>query len=323
MKVNNQDPILISQVLGGDERALSRLLTALEEGHIEALEDLYPHTGKAHVIGITGSTGSGKSTLINSLVGEIRNRGKKVAVLAVDPNSPFTGGAILGDRVRMDDHFDDRGVFIRSMGSRGRLGGISESTRDGVMALDAFGFDWVIVETIGAGQAEVDIATMSDTTILVFPPNTGDDIQMMKAGILEIGDIFVVSKADLNGSSRTRMELETSVRMNKKNQHGWHPPVVSTSKSGKGITELMDAVEAHINFLRTTGLIAGRRRDVFQRNLVEITVRKVKERIISFIQGGKGASPTRDAYNRKKDPYSAADEVIDGVLKEWYEDRET
>jgi len=233
---------LAAAVRDGDERALARAITVLEnhgEGYRDLVADLYPAGGRARVVGVTGSPGAGKSTLVDSLVGTLSERGERVAVLAVDPASPFSGGAVLGDRVRM--HGAD--AFVRSMSARGAAGGLAAATADAVTALDAAGFDWVLVETVGAGQSEVDVVRVADTVAVLVPPDSGDDVQMLKAGILEIADVFVVNKADLDGADRTVRELR---RVVERRTGDWDPPVVETvATTGEGVSALLNALTSH------------------------------------------------------------------------------
>ncbi len=261
---------LTESVLNGDRLALARLLTQVEnltpDGRT-ALELLFPHSGKAHLVGVTGAPGTGKSTLVNRLALHFRGQGKRVAVVAVDPSSPFTGGAVLGDRVRMKDLSGDPGVFIRSMASRGSLGGLAQATAGVVQVFDAAGYEIILIETVGAGQGEVDIARLAHTTLVVEAPGLGDDIQAIKAGILEIADILVVNKADLPGAEKTERVLRTMLDLahpirkrpgapavGKEATKMWIPPIVKTvALDGRGIPELAQAIDRHADFLRSTG----------------------------------------------------------------------
>jgi LAO/AO transport system kinase len=268
------------RILAGDRLALARLLTQIEDEQpegFETLSALFPHTGQAHLVGITGPPGTGKSTLVNRLALALRSRTQKmVGVVAVDPSSPFTGGAILGDRIRMRDLAGDPGIFIRSMASRGALGGLARTTAAVVDALDAAGFGWILIETVGAGQAEVEIARTAHTTLVVEAPGLGDDVQAIKAGILEAADLLVVNKADLPGADKTVSALEASLELasgadratehdgqpGQKAEEGWLPPVLQTvALLGEGIHEVMDAVLRHSAYLETTGRRVGRDRD--------------------------------------------------------------
>jgi LAO/AO transport system kinase len=254
---------LAERARGGDRRALARVLSVIETGGPEAsavLSTLHPHTGHAYAIGITGAPGSGKSTLTDRLVARIRRDGAEVGVLAIDPSSPFSGGAILGDRVRMQDHASDDGVFIRSMASRGHLGGLARATPHAIRALDAAGMAWVIVETVGVGQVEVEIAEQADTTIVILNPGWGDAVQAAKAGLLEIADCFVVNKADRPGADETRRDLEAMLELGAETQ--WRPVIVETvATEGRGVDELWEAICAHRSFLESEGRLAARRRE--------------------------------------------------------------
>src|SRR5215472_10208781 len=256
---------MVERVLGGDRRALARLVTLIENETPEArdyLARLYPQSGRAQIVGVTGSPGAGKSTLVTQICRVLRQRDLRVGVVAVDPSSPFTGGAILGDRIRMQELAGDPNVFIRSMASRGNLGGLAASTRDVVRALDAAGYDLVIIETVGAGQAEVEIVRAAHTVLVVTVPGMGDDIQALKAGILEIADIFVVNKADRPGADQAVAELKMLLGLawkRPKEEHTWHTPILKTSATqGVGITELVEAVLKHRVFLGESGQLAQR-----------------------------------------------------------------
>ena len=303
---------LVERLLRGERRALARLLTRVEDGSAERLREvvrlLHPHTGNAHLIGLTGSPGVGKSTLTSALVGQWRSRGKRVAVLAVDPTSPFSGGALLGDRVRMQDHALDEGVFIRSMASRGHLGGLSWATPQALLVLDAAGFDVIIVETVGVGQAEVEIASAADTTIVTVAPGMGDAIQAAKAGILEIADVFVVIKADREGAHRSVSELREMQKLG----HGeWLAPILKTvAARDEGIAELADAVERHAKWL-DEGDRRGSRRLVRARvQIRELALGEVRERFAELGEGELVERLAEAVARRETDPYSAADELV-------------
>ena len=306
---------LVDRLLQGERRALARLLTRVEDGSVERLREvvglLHTHTGNAMIVGLTGSPGVGKSTLTSALVGEWRSRGKRVAVLAVDPSSPFSGGALLGDRVRMQDHVLDEGVFIRSMASRGHLGGLSWATPQALLVLDAAGFDVVMVETVGVGQAEVEIASTADTTVVALAPGMGDGIQAAKAGILEIADVFVVNKADREGASRTVSELRDMQKLG----HGdWLAPIVKTiASTGDGVAELADAIEGHAVWLREEGRLDQRRLERARVQVREIALGTVRERFQDLGDGSLVDELAGQVAQRTTDPYTAADRLLSSL----------
>ena len=303
---------LVDRLLRGERRALARLLTRVEDGSVQRLREvvglLHPHTGGAKIIGLTGSPGVGKSTLTSALVGEWRSRGKRVAVLAVDPSSPFSGGALLGDRVRMQDHVLDEGVYIRSMASRGHLGGLSWATPQALLVLDAAGFDIVLVETVGVGQAEVEIASTADTTVVAMAPGMGDSIQAAKAGILEIADVFVVNKADREGAGRTVSELREMQKLG----HGeWLAPILKTiASTGDGIAELADGIESHYAWLADEGRLEQRRLERARVQLREIALGTVRQRFAEIGDGALVDELSTAVARRETDPYSAADRLV-------------
>lgn len=311
---------LASEVLAQDRRAISRLLRAVDDelpSAEEALRELFPHTGRAHVVGITGTPGAGKSTLCDQLIFAWRKRGLTVGVLAIDPTSPYTGGAILGDRIRMQAHALDEGVFIRSLATRGNLGGLSATTYDSVKVLDAAGYDIVLVETVGVGQDEVEIAELADTTILVTVPGLGDDVQAIKAGVMEIGNIFVVNKADREGANRTvrdiRMMLELSRSGHSHEAEGWEPPIHSCiAVRGEGIEPLVDAIEAHRQSVVQTGELVvqatARARAQFTQRLQKRLLKHALERL----EARRGPLETllERIARRELDPYALTDEAL-------------
>src|SRR5450631_838334 len=265
---------LAENVLAGDIRVAARLMRDIDDTRPQAVDELkklYPHTGNAYIIGITGPPGAGKSTLVDQLIYEFRKKGRKVGVVAIDPTSPFTGGAILGDRIRMNRHAEDEGVFIRSLATRGALGGLSRSTSDVALVMDAFGMEIVIIETVGVGQDEVDIVKTAHTTCVVMVPGLGDDIQAIKAGILEIGDVFVVNKADREGADRTTRELENMLEMRKAVEGSWSPKVMKTvAQRGTGVEELVDEILGHREFLFSSGNIETFLRERNELHFVDI-----------------------------------------------------
>lgn len=306
---------LAERILQGDVRAASRLMRDIDDGFnsaIPELKALYPHTGKAFVIGITGPPGAGKSTLVDQITAAYRQRGKRVGVVAIDPTSPFTGGAILGDRIRMNRHADDEGVFIRSLATRGHLGGLSRSTVDVANVMDAMGMDVVIVETVGVGQDEVDIVQMAHTTVVVMVPGLGDDIQAIKAGILEIGDLFVVNKADRADADRTVRELAVMLDMNRLAAEDWHPKVMKTEASrAVGIEELVDEIEAHRQFLFSSGRIGHFLEDKLTRVFIEILRERLFQEVFRPITvNGRFRQIVDALVARAVDPYSAVDELL-------------
>lgn len=310
--------------LGDDlrgRRALARLLTLVEDGDSVQLRQvvgaLHPRTGGARVLGITGPPGVGKSTLTNAIAGELRRRDRTVAVIAVDPSSPFTGGALLGDRVRMQGHHADAGVFIRSMAARGHLGGLSFATPQAVLVLDAAGFDTVVIETVGVGQSEVEVAATADTTVVASAPGMGDGVQAAKAGILEVADVFVVNKADAPGAGKLHAELRGMLELGHAtgNDPDWLPPIVRTvAVRGEGITELVDALDEHHAHVSGNGQLEERRKARALHTVREIALGRVRERFA----GIGGDDPLLDGLAarvvaRELDPYSAADQLLAAV----------
>jgi len=332
---------LLDDLLAGKHRALARVITKIENrdpGYRELVSALHAHTGDAEVVGITGSPGAGKSTLVDKLADYYRERGETVGVIAVDPSSPFTGGAVLGDRIRMASNVGDMDVFFRSMSARGTLGGLSTATTDAVKALDAFGKDRILIETVGAGQNEIDVVKTADTVAVLVPPESGDNVQMLKAGILEIGDVFVVNKADLDGADRTVQELREMIHMQTDRtatlatgHHGasavadgdgsgdesesdsWTPSVVETvAKTGEGVEELVGTLADHYDYLEASGALEAKARTRYAeeiRNLLREDVGQLLETEIER-RGGMEAL-VADVVARETDPYAVADEVIE------------
>lgn len=275
-------PDLVARARGGEAAAVARLVTLVEDASPalrEVMTALAPHVGRAHVVGVTGAPGVGKSTSTNALVGALRRSGRRVGVLAIDPSSPFSGGALLGDRVRMGDHALDPGVFIRSMGARGHLGGLARATPQAVRVLDAAGFDVVVVETVGVGQSEVEVAGLADTTLVLLAPGMGDGIQAAKAGILEVGDVYAINKADRDGADRTRRELRSMLTMGERREGAWRPPVLATiASTGEGIDRLLEEVDRHAAWLRETGELVHRRTTRAAREVEAIALATLRER---------------------------------------------
>ncbi len=308
---------LADQVLQKKRRAVARLISFAEnrdDRAKKALKDLFSHTGKAHIVGITGPPGAGKSTLVHKIAKELRRRDKSVGIIAIDPTSPFSGGALLGDRIRMQDLTGDPEVFIRSMGTRGKLGGLSYAAQDAVKILDAFGMDYILVETVGAGQSEVDIIKLAQTAIVIAVPGLGDDIQAIKAGIMEIADIFVINKADKPGANRTANEIRAMLDLSPP-KSSWEIPIIQTiSTKGTGVKELVDAFIKHMVFLRETNLI----KDVLEKQFASELTLIVREMLAnSFLErvNPRLLVLAKEIAERKIDPYSAAEQLIDPFLE--------
>ena len=307
---------LVAELLNGNRRAAARLISKIENDDpqkLELLKEIYAHTGKAYVIGITGAPGSGKSSLVDCLLQKMRSDGLTVGVIAVDPTSPFSGGAILGDRIRMQDHALDSGIFIRSMGTRGSLGGLSRATRETIQVLDAYGKDIVLVETVGVGQSEVDIVRTADSTMVVLTPASGDSVQTIKAGIMEIADIFVINKADLPGAERTATEI--NVMLDMKSGSHWRPPVISTvSTRNEGIDELWTALKRHREYMEESGRLMDIRRQRVSRELTEQVEYLVKNRIWNQVKETIELDDLVDKIvRRKQDPYSTARDLLEKI----------
>jgi LAO/AO transport system kinase len=307
---------LTDKILSGDVRAIARGISLVESGGTEAaslLKTVYSHTGQAYLIGITGPPGGGKSTLADKLIKHYRGQNKKVAVLAVDPSSPFSGGAILGDRVRMQQHATDGGVYIRSMGSRGHLGGLALATSDASKILDAAGYDIVIFETVGIGQSEVEVAGRVDTTVLVTVPGLGDDVQVLKAGTMEIADIFAVNKADREGIERCVIELEQLLSVKEMDENTFLPPILQlVAKENKGIKELAGAIEKHKAHLDSSGMLSVKRIQRIRDEVHTIITNRLdiwaRARLTKDMEDGENI---QDIFEKKTDPYSVAEKIIE------------
>jgi len=312
---------LVEQILSGDRRAIARLNTIIENDGVEAghaLAALYPHTGRAHIVGVTGAPGTGKSTLVNELAKVYRQRERTVGIIAVDPTSPFSGGALLGDRIRMRDLSGDPGIFIRSMATRGSLGGLARATADVIKVLDAAGYQTVLVETVGAGQSEVDIAKAAHTTIVVEAPGLGDDIQAIKAGITEIADIFVVNKADREGADNTARALEMILDLNHQSHlasqdPGWRPPICKTiALRGEGIGAVVEAIEEHAVYLRESGTLRRQERARVEGELRSIIIQEMTRSFFERVDEAQFGSLIDRIMRRDLDPYSAAELLLEG-----------
>ena len=303
-------------VLAREIGAGARLIRWLEEGDPrgrDALAAIYPHTGHAHLIGITGPPGAGKSTLTNALISEQRKRGRRVGVIAIDPSSPFSGGAVLGDRVRMQTHALDKDVFIRSMGTRGQLGGLSRATFDAILVQDAMGYDVVIVETVGVGQDELDIVSLAHSTVIVSVPGLGDEVQAIKAGLLEAGDLFVINKADREGADALTRQLELMLHLREQTRpNAWKPPLVHTvALTGQGLSTLTDALDQHVAMLKASGgfseCLQARNRHMFQSLLQE----QAAQQILAAALGDANTAQLIHAVQQGRiDPYSAAAQLV-------------
>jgi LAO/AO transport system kinase len=305
---------LVSRARDGDPRAVARLISLVEDASPllrEVTAALAPYTGGAMIVGVTGSPGVGKSTSTSALVGQFRKAGRRVGILAVDPSSPFSGGALLGDRVRMQDHALDREVYIRSMASRGHLGGLAWTTPQAIRVLDAAGCDVVLIETVGVGQSEVEIAGLADTTLVLLAPGMGDGIQAAKAGILEIGDVYVVNKADREGADQLRRELRSMLALADGPEGAWRPPIVKTIASkGEGLDEVMTEIERHHEWLVSSGELAARRTRRARDEIEAIAVTALRERW-GDVHGRTELDVLAEAVAAgDSDPYAAAETLL-------------
>jgi len=306
----------IARLRQGDMRAIARALTlvesrAWEPATVQLLKALFPHTGKAFVLGITGSPGAGKSTLVDQLALFYRKQGRRVAIIAVDPTSPFTGGAVLGDRVRMHSLADDPDVFIRSMATRGQLGGLCPSIHEALVVLDAAGFDMLLVETVGVGQDEVDIVRAADASLVMLVPGMGDDIQTIKAGIMEIGDIFVINKADREGTLRTQKELDSLLSIAPR-ADGWQPPIVKTmALRGDGVERLAEAIQEFNTFLENSGERRNRNLILLKERLLQLLQERLNTLLRKRISEKRLDRLAQKIMTRECDPYTIIDNLLD------------
>ena len=311
--------LLVERVRAGDVRALARVISAVEDRtpeSIDLLKALFPHSGRARVIGLTGAPGSGKSTLVDQLAHEYRKQQRTVGIIAVDPTSPYTGGAILGDRIRMQEHFNDQGIYIRSMATRGSLGGLASTTADVATVLDAAGKDLILVETVGVGQDEVNIVRLADITVVLLVPGMGDDVQTIKAGIMEIADIFVINKSDREGAERVEREVRAmqSLAMRADN---WTPPIVKTVASeGIGVSELIEAIAGYEQFLEREGLLASKKIENWRERLVEMLRESLLQRALREHMGdGAVGRYAAEVAEHRRDPYTLVQEIVSNLGK--------
>ncbi|WP_246416571.1 methylmalonyl Co-A mutase-associated GTPase MeaB [Nocardioides luti] len=306
---------MVGRAREGDARAVARLISLVEDESPllrEVMKALAPHAGHAQIIGITGSPGVGKSTSTSALVTELRKAGKRVGILAVDPSSPFSGGALLGDRVRMQDHALDREVYIRSMASRGHLGGLAWTTPQALRVLDAAGCDVILIETVGVGQSEVEVAGLADTTLVLIAPGMGDGIQAAKAGILEIGDLYVVNKADRDGADQVRRDLRSMLALAERPEGSWKPPIIKTvAQKGDGVDEVVAAIDEHFAWLETSGELRKRRTRRARDEIEAIAVTALRARW-GDVHGRSELDELAESVGAgESDPYTAADVLLD------------
>ena len=310
---------LAEHVLAGDERATAQAISLVEDGtpqREELLIRLFPHTGRAFVIGVTGPPGSGKSTLVDRMIRGRRDQGLRVAVIAVDPSSPFSQGAILGDRIRMQSHAEDPNVFIRSMASRGHLGGVSSATFDTVKILDAAGYDYIFIETIGVGQSEVEVVDLSDLILLVLIPGTGDDIQAMKAGVMEIGDLYIINKMDLEGADKLKTEVEYVLGLQNGREMDTPPVVMVSGKTGEGVNALISTIDSRLDEMKDSSALESRRKENIAKELEILIASKVKKTIEDkFAISECLECWAEEIYTRDADPYSMIRENITSKLE--------
>jgi len=313
--LNANHSTLISEVRSGDPRALARVISTVENhapGWLELLKALFPHSGHARTIGLTGAPGAGKSTLVDQLAKHYRKENRTVGIIAVDPTSPYTGGAILGDRIRMQEHFSDPGIYIRSMATRGSLGGLARTTADVAMVLDASGRDLVMVETVGVGQDEVDVVRVADITVVILVPGMGDDVQTIKAGIMEIADIFVINKSDHDGAERVEREIRALQSLAVRADN-WTPPIVKTvATAGDGVKEVAATISQYQSYLQKQNLLVRRRIQNWETRLLEMLRDRLLEKARSLMSDGDLSRFAAEIAEHKRDPYS----VIEGIISQ-------
>jgi LAO/AO transport system kinase len=304
---------LVDRLRAGDSRALAQAISAVENrtpGWSESLKALFPYSGHARIVGITGAPGAGKSTLVDHLARHYRKLNRTVGIIAVDPTSPYTGGAILGDRIRMQEHFSDAGIYIRSMATRGSLGGLARTTADVATVLDASGRDLVMIETVGVGQDEIDIVRVADITVVILVPGMGDDVQTIKAGIMEIADIFVINKSDRDGAERVEREIRALQSLATRSDR-WTPPIVKTIASeGRGIAELAEAIASYETYLKKQNLLLQRKVQNWQERLIEMLRDTLLEKACAQIGDGHLARYAREIAQHKRDPYTLIEEIV-------------
>jgi len=309
---------LIKRLRNGDARALARAISTVENrrpGWADLLKALFPQTGRARILGVTGAPGAGKSTLVDQLAKHYRKENRTVGIIAVDPTSPYTGGAILGDRIRMQDHFSDPGIYIRSMATRGSLGGLARATADVASVLDASGRDLIMIETVGVGQDEIDVVRVADITIVILVPGMGDDVQSIKAGIMEIADIFVINKSDREGAERVEREIRALQSLATRNDR-WTPPIIKTvANEGKGIVELAAAVAQYEAYLRKENLVLRHKAQNWEQRLVEMLRDALLDKAQQQLANGKVAKYAAEVAEQKRDPYALVEEIVGKLAK--------
>jgi LAO/AO transport system kinase len=317
-KLSHDFQSLIQQLRSGEARALARAISMVENrspGWAELLKALFPKTGHARILGLTGAPGAGKSTLVDQLAKHYRKLNRTVGIIAVDPSSPYTGGAILGDRIRMQDHFSDPGIYIRSMATRGSLGGLARTTADAAMVMDASGRDLIMIETVGVGQDEVDIVRLADVTVVILVPGMGDDVQSIKAGIMEIADIFVINKSDREGAERVEREIRALQSLAIRSDH-WTPTIVKTVASdGTGINELVAAIAEYEEYLQKENLLLQHNIDNWQERLIEMLRDALLEKARAQMEDGNVARYAAEVAEHKRDPYTLVEEIVGRIGK--------